>query len=361
MLFFHSHSSLYSPKIMIPPPMRSGVPLLSPKPSSKAMRGLRMSAFLHQSLTPQDKKVGRALGWLPALFSTNSHKMKFTSKVFQRALYERREQCDSAYHIWTPSFLENDQNNSWTSSSCARSSKSAYPKTTSYSPKSNEIPIMRPTLPFCLLQKYTWPMGCCLPAPRLGKNTYNVFFSLKNDIQTLNDLSLPSCALSPSILKTRWLSIMPSSCAKAPNSKIGQKSTMEDLLLFSKKTYKKCQWSESLCFLSKQTAKDKMSSSCPLSGKNVYKTFGCLLPIFEPLKSPKTCSYTPMALRRALALLSDKVSQDHVMRASQPNPTTCRASFEPKMCMPLGRWSIWYLSSPYVSTSTNSKLSQPIK
>jgi len=63
--------------------------LLSPKPWS----------FLLQNLSPQDQKPKATLGWLLALFSTHSHKMKSTSKIQQRLLYERRVQCDGAYHI----------------------------------------------------------------------------------------------------------------------------------------------------------------------------------------------------------------------------------------------------------------------
>ena len=53
------------------------------------------------------------------------------------------------------------------SSSCARNSRSAYPKTTSHSPKSHCNHHMRRTPPFYLLQKCTLNTGCRLPAPKL--------------------------------------------------------------------------------------------------------------------------------------------------------------------------------------------------
>ena len=144
-------------------------------------------------------------------------------------------------------------------SSCARSSKSAYPKTTSHSPKAQFDHTMWRTPPFCLLQKCTLDTGCCLPAPKLDENYYTVFLSIKMTIQALNDLSISSCALSPSIPKIRRLSIMPFSCAKAPKSKIGQKSTMEDLLLLLKRTSKSTNDRSFCAFSQNKTRKTK----CP--------------------------------------------------------------------------------------------------
>lgn len=77
-LFFHSQSSLYSPKIIKLQFMRSGVP-------------------------PISQKLATTLTWLPAWFSTLSHQMESTSKVFWRAFHEGCVQCDGAYHIYAAS------------------------------------------------------------------------------------------------------------------------------------------------------------------------------------------------------------------------------------------------------------------
>lgn len=128
---------------------------------------------------------------------------------------------------------------------------------------------------------------------------------------------------------------------------------MKDFLLLSKKVSTECRWSESLrAFSQNIRLHQNMFSSCVLSKHAQHNphVFSLLSSLWMIKKPP---GWNTWSCGERWPFWTKKKYWEDLWEHHNPTQPHTKARSEKKMCMPLGRWSIWYLSSPYIYPSTH--------